>query len=126
MRFGVEIVMRKSALKAAQPPKPKPPPPRPPRPPPPPPGLRFGAKDQHRDDYVYGDGSIRYVVLPQGSDGKSSNDAGNKKAAPAVGAGTLREISRGLAKPATSLGAKSPAHQSLLSQYQYGLLSPQT
>jgi hypothetical protein len=29
--------MRKSAFKAAQPPKPKPPPPRPPRPPPPPP-----------------------------------------------------------------------------------------
>src|SRR5262249_26025432 len=122
MRFGVEMVTRKSPLKPAQPPKPNPPPPRPP----PPPGLRFGAKDQHRDDYVYGDGSISYVVLPQGSDGKSSNDAGNKKPAPAVGAGTLREISRGLAKPATSLGAKSPAHQSLLSQYQYGLLSPQT
>src|SRR5215472_3888671 len=68
------IAMRRSTFKEAPPPKPKPPPPRPPRPPPPPPGLRFGTKDQHRDDYVYGDGSISYVVLPQGSDGKSSND----------------------------------------------------
>jgi CheY-like chemotaxis protein len=36
--FDVEIAMRNSAFKAAQPNKPKPPPPRPPRPPPPPPG----------------------------------------------------------------------------------------